>query len=109
MSWIKDSAKRARHNLSRLSGKIAVIRKTKTTTQTKGSLMALYKITIKRSMTLRGVRLEKGMSVDVPCIHDPVSFSGGKIASDAFQRTYGIDLKKIGAANKSYLDVVKLN
>lgn len=71
--------------------------------------MALYKITMKRSTTLRGVRLEKGMSVDVPCTHDPVSISGGKIASDAFHRVYGIDLNKIGAANRSYLDVKKLN
>lgn len=71
--------------------------------------MALFKITIKRSTILRNVRLEKGMSVDVPCAYDPVAFNAGQAASDAFQRVYGIDLKKIGAANRSYLDVKKLN
>lgn len=71
--------------------------------------MALYKITIKRTAVLRNVRIEKGMSVDVPCNHDPIGVNGGQVASDAFQRVYGIDLKKIGAANRSYLDVVKVN
>lgn len=32
-----------------------------------------------------------------------------EVASDAFQRVYGIDMKKIGAANRSYLDVIKVN
>ena len=71
--------------------------------------MALYKITVKHTGVLRGIRIEKGMCVDVPCAHDPIAVNGGQVASDAFLRVYGIDLKKLGAANRSYLNLVKVN
>lgn len=71
--------------------------------------MALYKVTVKRSGTVKGVRLEKGMTVDVVSQQDPVGGNGGQAAVDAFQRVYGIDLKQAGAANRGWLDVTKVN
>ena len=57
-----------------------------------------------------GVRIEKGMSVDVvtSSFSNPLLTNGGQAVADAFMRIYGIDLKKTGALNTSYLDVVKV-
>lgn len=72
--------------------------------------MALFKITIKRSTTVNGVRLEKGMSVDVPSRYsNPVTTNGGLEVQDAFLRMYGIDLKKANSLNMVILDVTKIN
>lgn len=71
--------------------------------------MALYRVTVKRTVIVRGIRLEKGMSVEVPCVGNPLAVRAGQDVSDAFQRIYGIDLKKIGAANLGYLNVEKIN
>lgn len=49
------------------------------------------------------------MTVDVVSTTDPISINGGKAVVEAFQRVYGIDLKQAGAANRSWLDVVKVN
>ena len=49
------------------------------------------------------------MSVEVASSSDPVSMSGGKLVQDAFERIYGIDIKKAGAINHSVLDVAKVN
>ena len=57
-----------------------------------------------------GVRIEKGMSVDVVTnsISNPVVTNGGQLVNDAFMRLYGIDLKKLGAMNMVYLDVNRI-
>ena len=70
----------------------------------------LYRITVKTPKNTNGVRIERGMSVDVVTnsLSDPVSTNGGQVVADAFMRIYGIDIKKAGALNRAWLDVVKL-
>lgn len=72
--------------------------------------MPLFRITVKQSKNSNGVRIEKGMNVDVvtQSMSNPVSTNGGQAVSDAFMRLYGIDIKKAGALNMVYLDVVKI-
>lgn len=73
--------------------------------------MALFKVTVKVPLFRNGIRLEKGMSVDVimssPAYY-PLHHEGGKSIVDAFLRIYGIDLRKANAVNSSVLDVVKV-
>ena len=70
----------------------------------------IYRITVKSPKNTNGVRIERGMSVDVVTnsLSDPVSTNGGQVVADAFMRIYGIDIKKAGALNRAWLDVVKL-
>lgn len=72
--------------------------------------MPLFRITVKQSKNSNGVRVEKGMNVDVvtQSMSNPVSINGGQAVADAFMRLYGIDIKKAGALNMVYLDVVKI-
>lgn len=57
-----------------------------------------------------GARLERGMSVEVATqsFSNPVLTNGGQAVADAFMRIYGIDIKKAGALNMAYLDVVRI-
>lgn len=72
--------------------------------------MALFKITVRRNAIVGGVRLEKGMSVEVPSVgYNPLTYNGGIDVAAAFMRIYGIDLKRLNACNSIYLDVVKIN
>ena len=70
----------------------------------------IYRITVKSPKNTNGVRIERDMSVDVVTnsLSDPVSTNGGQVVADAFMRIYGIDIKKAGALNRAWLDVVKL-
>ena len=72
--------------------------------------MPLFIITVKQSKNSNGVRLEKGMSVEVvtQSMSNPVSTNGGQVVADAFMRLYGVDIKKAGALSMVYLDVVKV-
>ncbi len=72
--------------------------------------MPLFRITVKQSKNSNGVRLEKGMSVEVvtQSMSNPVSTNGGQVVADAFMRLYGVDIKKVGALSMVYLDVVKV-
>ena len=72
--------------------------------------MPLFKITVKQSKNSNGVRIEKGMSVEVVTrsMSNPVSTNGGQVVADAFMRLYGVDIKKAGALSMVYLDVVKI-
>lgn len=72
--------------------------------------MPLFRITVKQSKTSNGVRIEKGMHVEVvtQSMSNPVSTNGGQVVADAFMRLYGIDIKKAGALSMVYLDVVKV-
>ena len=38
----------------------------------------------------------------------PITANGGQAVADAFMRVYGIDLKKAGALNSVYLEIVKI-
>ena len=70
----------------------------------------LYRITVKTPKHTNGVRIERGMSVDVVTnsLSDPVSTNGGQVVADAFMRIYGIDIKKAGALNRAWLDVERI-
>ena len=39
---------------------------------------------------------------------NPVTVNGGQAVADAFMRIYGIDIKKAGALNMTYLDVEQI-
>lgn len=67
----------------------------------------LYRITVKQNKYANGIRVEKGMTVEVvtPTLMNPLMTNGGAQVNDAFMRIYGIDLKKAGALNLAYLDV----
>ena len=70
----------------------------------------IYRITVKSPKNSNGVRIERGMSVDVVTnsLSDPVSTNGGQVVADAFMRIYGIDIKKAGALNRAWLDVERI-
>ena len=71
----------------------------------------LYRITVKSPKNTNGVRIERGMSVDVVTnsLSDPVSTNGGQVVADAFMRIYGIDIKKAGALSRAWLDVERIS
>ena len=71
----------------------------------------IYRITVKSPKNTNGVRIERGMSVDVVTnsLSDPVSTNGGQVVADAFMRIYGIDIKKAGALNRAWLDVERIS
>lgn len=72
--------------------------------------MPLFRVTVKTSKNTNGVRIERGMSVDVVSnsMSNPVSTNGGQTVADAFMRIYGIDIKRAGALNMAYLDVQRI-
>lgn len=72
--------------------------------------MARFKITTKQTRTCNGIRIEKGMSVEVitQSMINPVNTNGGQAVVDAFYRIYGIDIKKAGCLSCAYLDVERL-
>lgn len=70
----------------------------------------LYRVTVKSSKNSNGIRIERGMSVEVVTnnITNPVTTNGGQAVADAFMRIYGIDIRRAGALNMSYLDVQRI-
>ena len=70
----------------------------------------LYRVTVKSNKNSNGIRIERGMSVEVVTnnITNPVTTNGGQAVADAFMRIYGIDIRKAGALNMVYLDVQRL-
>ena len=70
----------------------------------------LYRVTVKSSKNSNGIRVERGMSVEVVTnnITNPVTTNGGQAVADAFMRIYGIDIRKAGALNMVYLDVQRI-
>lgn len=72
--------------------------------------MPLFRITVKQMKNSNGVRLERGMSVDVATqsFNNPVVTNGGQAVADAFMRIYGVDIKKAGVLSTSYLDVQRV-
>lgn len=75
--------------------------------------MALFRITVKQNKYSNGIRLEKGMSVEISSKYsNPLTNNGGHEVQDAFMRKYGLDLKKNGGGSvpsSVYLDVKKIN
>ena len=72
--------------------------------------MPLFRVTVKQSKLTSGVRIERGMSVDVVTnsMVNPLTTNGGQAVADAFMRIYGIDMKRLGALSTVYLDVVRV-
>lgn len=71
--------------------------------------MALYKITLKLSGTKKGVRLERGMSVDVASVNSNLIAGDKKVVIDAFKGRYGIDVQELGILNGCWLKTEKIN
>ncbi|MBS1649932.1 MAG: hypothetical protein JSR09_09540 [Bacteroidetes bacterium] len=74
--------------------------------------MALFLITVKSNHYSNGIKLEKGMSVEVSSNYsNPATTNGGHEVQDAFMRKYGLDLKKNGGGSipTGYLEVKKIN
>ena len=76
----------------------------------KNDYAMLYRITVKNSKLTSGIRIEKGMSVDVVSnsMSNPVTTNGGQAVVDAFMRIYGIDIRKVGALSMAWLDVERI-
>jgi len=74
--------------------------------------MALFRITVNRTVDLCGERLERGMSVEVACsglfVSDPLGYQGGQRVVDAFMRMYGIDISRGIGSLRNYVTVQKL-
>lgn len=71
--------------------------------------MALFLITVKQNHYSNGIKLEKGMTVEVSSSYtNPMTTNGGHEVIDAFMRKYGIDLKKKGGLSSTYLEVKKM-
>lgn len=69
--------------------------------------MGLYKITAKKNGSWGGVKMEKGMSVEVVYSNSPLLFPDGqKLARKAFLSKYGIDYKNL--LSQTYFDVEKI-
>ena len=71
--------------------------------------MALFKVTVKRTAQIGGIRIEKGMTVEIPTTgYTPLTSNGGQDVAMAFLRIYGLDLKRAGACHPGFLDVIKI-
>ena len=71
--------------------------------------MALFRATVKHTRSNNGIRLEKGMTVDFSSKHgSPISTNGGKEVIAAFERVYGVDIKKAGAVSASCIEIKKI-
>lgn len=72
----------------------------------------LYKVTIKNTSIVNGVRLEKGMSVEVAydSFSSPENAHQGKaLIQNAFMLKYGVDLQKACAFNSGKFDIQRIN
>ncbi len=71
----------------------------------------LYRVTVKSNRIANGIRLEKGMSVEVVSQSFPLlsTQQGKEQVNNAFKAKYGVDIKKACADTSLYLDVVKIN
>ena len=71
--------------------------------------MAIYKVTTKLRKNCNGILLEPGMSVQVVTLAGNLfSGAGGDATEAAFQRVYGISLRRANALNSSWLKVEKI-
>ena len=72
--------------------------------------MPLFRVTVKQSKLSSGIRIERGMSVDVVTnsMSNPLTTTGGQAVADAFMRIYGVDMKRLNALSTVYLDVERI-
>ena len=77
--------------------------------------MALWRISVKRSESVNGIRLEKGMFVEMVTpvsMSDPLRSNPGENQSkinNLFVSKYGVDLLKPGLITVSHLQAEKLS
>ena len=78
--------------------------------------MALFRITVKDSRSINGVRIEKGMTVEVAKGNNSATTTdvfgttdGKKMVANAFMVKYGIDVVKANAISKIYMDIENQN
>lgn len=72
--------------------------------------MPSYRVTTKRSMMAMGQYVDAGMSVVISSVYN-VNQIFGPVADQvqrAFLNQYGVDLKKMGILNGSFLRIEKL-
>lgn len=74
------------------------------------TIMPLFRVTVKQSKLSSGIRIERGMSVDVVTnsMSNPLTTNGGQAVAEAFMRIYGVDMKRLNALNTVYLDVERI-
>lgn len=72
--------------------------------------MPLFRVTVKNRKSSNGIRLERGMSVEVVTnsMSNPVTTNGGQVVADAFYRIYAVDIRKAGALNMVDLNVEQI-
>lgn len=72
--------------------------------------MARFIVTTKQMKNANGIRIEPGMSVEVvtQSMSNPVLTNGGQPVADAFMRMYGIDIRRAGTLNMTYLNVERI-
>lgn len=72
--------------------------------------MPLFRVTVKQSKLSSGIRIERGMSVDVVTnsMSNPLTTNGGQAVADAFMRIFGVDMKRLNALSTVYLDVERI-
>ena len=72
--------------------------------------MALYQVTVTKTVASNGIRLEPGMQVVIPTqtTTNPLSVNGGKDVIAAFQRVFGIDISSIFHTLGAVLKVEKV-
>lgn len=77
--------------------------------------MALWRISVKSSETVNGIRLEKGMFVEMPTpvsMSDPLRSNVGENKpkiNNLFVSKYGIDLLKAGLISINHLESEKIS
>lgn len=71
----------------------------------------LFRVTIKQTKNVNGIRLEKGMFVEVPFLNNTLlnDIKGKELIRNAFMLKYGVDLKKACSIDSVNLDVQKIN
>lgn len=70
----------------------------------------IYRVTVKQLKLTSGIRIDRGMSVDVVSnsMNNPVTTNGGQDVVNAFMRVYGVDIRQAGALSMAYLDVQRI-
>jgi hypothetical protein len=71
--------------------------------------MALYKVRTKRRKCCNGITIEAGMEVQVVTpVNNTVQINNWQYVEEAFQRVYGISMRKANALNSSDLEIEKV-
>ncbi len=72
--------------------------------------MALFKATVKTNVNNNSIKIPKGTSAEFISSHGaPLSTNGGKEVIEAFQRQFGVDIKKACIVSSAYIEITKLS